>query len=81
MIKHIFILQEFDITIFDKHGIHNVVAIFVSRLTHAIEKEIIDYAFSNKNPFFLSIQSPRFVDIENSLATRKLLQYFMYKEK
>ena len=76
VIRWLFLLQEFDITILDKLGKHNVVAYFLSRLTHDADKELVD-----EHLFAISVQTPWFVDIENYLATRKLPQHLSYKEK
>lgn len=76
MITWILLLQEFDITILDKPGRHNVVAYFLSRLTHAIDKELVDDSFPKEYLFSILVQTPWFSNIANYLATRKLSKHF-----
>ena len=72
-------MQEFDITIIDKPGKHNVVEDFLSRLTHVAYKELIYNAFLDEHLFSISIHTPWFADIANYLATGKFPQHFIYK--
>ena len=80
-IRWILLLQNFDITIMDKPGKHNVVSDFLSRLEHTIEKEMIDDVFPDEHLFVVSITTPWFSNIENYLETRSFPQHFTYKQK
>lgn len=67
VIRWLLLVQEFDISILDKLGKHNVVAIFLSRLNHDADKDLVNDAFPDENIFSISFQIPWFVDIENYL--------------
>lgn len=58
VIRWILLLQEFDLTIVDKLGKYNVVADFMSRLTHTVEEGIVEDEFSNEHLFDVSTKTP-----------------------
>lgn len=80
MIIWLLLLQEFDITIRDKPGKHNVVAYFLSRPNHVAYKDVVDDAFLDEHLFSISVQTPWFANIENYLVTRMFPQHFSYQE-
>jgi ribosomal protein S6 len=51
IIRWIFLPQELDITILDKHGSYNVVTYLLSRLTHDAEKYLVDDSFPDGHLF------------------------------
>jgi hypothetical protein len=81
IIRWILLLQQFDLTILDKPGKHNVVAYFLSRLTIPTEEGMIDDHFPDEHLFSISTQTPWFVDIENYLTTGRFPQHFSYRER
>ena len=58
VVRWILLLQEFDLTIMDKLGKHNVVADFLSRLEHTTHQEMIEDAFPNEHIFVVSTKKP-----------------------
>ena len=74
-------LQEFNITIIDKLGKENVVADFLSQLTHDGENIPVDDDFPDEHLFFISFQMPWFADIANYLASCKVPVNFPKHEK
>ena len=58
VIRWLLLLQEFHLTIVDKPRRHNIVANFVSRLTHTAEKDILDDAFPDEHLFSISAKAP-----------------------
>ena len=74
------LLQEFNSTILDKPQKHNVVAKFVSRLTHVRNKELVDDAFPYAHLFSILVKVPWCADIVNSLAYGKFPQHFNHKQ-
>ena len=81
VIRWLLLLHEFDITILDKLGKYNVVAYFFTRLTHTADTDLVDDSFLDDHIFYLSVQTPWFVDIENYLAIGKLPRSLIYKER
>ena len=55
IIRWILLLQELDITILDKSNKHNVVVDFLSKLTHDVDRDLVDDAFLNENLFSISV--------------------------
>jgi len=51
------LLYEFNLTILENPRKHNVVAIFLSRLTNIADNEFVDDNFPNDNPFSISIEN------------------------
>ena len=78
IIRWILLLQELDITVLDKPNKHNVVVEFLSKLTHDVDRDLVDDAFPNENLFSISVQTPWFSNIENYLAIRQLPKHFSY---
>ena len=54
--RWILLLQEFNITIIDKAGKENLVAYFLSRLTHDNETIPVDDDFPNEHLFLLLLK-------------------------
>ena len=79
VIKRILLLQEFDITILDKPGKHNVVEYLFSKLNHVVDKEMVYNAFPDEHLFSISTHTPCFSDKGNYLATRSFPPRFTYK--
>lgn len=71
-----FLLQEFDLTIVDKPSKHNVVEYFLSRLTHIIDKDIVDDAYLDEHS-----RNPWFSNMANYLAIGKFPHHFSFKER
>ena len=69
VIRWILVLHEFDIIILDNLGKHNVVEFFLSRLTHDVDRYLVDDAFLNEHLLSISIQISCFSNIEYYLAT------------
>ena len=70
------LLQEFDITILDNLGKHNVVTKFVSRLTHDADRDLVDDAFLDEHLFVISIQTPFFYDKKKLLGNKTTTKTF-----
>ena len=68
IIRWILLLQQFDITIMDKPGKHNVVVNFLSNLEHTTEKSMTDDVFPYEHLFVVSITTSWFANISNYLA-------------
>jgi len=75
------LLQEFDITIIDKLGKDNVVANFLSRLTHVINDLPIEDSFPEEYLFVVSTYSPWYANIIKFLAVGKLPHHLSPREK
>jgi hypothetical protein len=79
--RWILLLQELNIIILDRLGKENLVANFISCINHEGDSIPVDDSFSNEHLFSISVNTPWFVDIENYLATRKLLAHLSPHEK
>jgi hypothetical protein len=79
--RWILLLQEFNITVLDRPGKDNVVADFLSRIKNEDDDIPVHDSFPDENPFSLSINTPWFTDMENYMATRKLLSHLSSHEK
>ena len=76
------LLQEFYITIVDKPGKENVVADFLSRLTHNDDDSPVEDSFHNVHLFFaVSTYSPWYADITNYLDTCRLPTHLSKRDK
>ena len=73
--RWILLLQEFDITVLDRHGKKNQVVDFLSRLNHASEDVLVNDRFPDEKLFCIS------VNMAISLATGKLPPYFSSNQK
>ena len=73
--RWLLLLQEFDITIVERHGKENLVANFLSRLTHNDDNSPVKDSFPDEHLFIVSTYSPWFADITNYLATGRLLAH------
>jgi hypothetical protein len=78
--RWLLLLQEFDITIVDRPGKENVVADFLSQLTHDDDTPIDD-SFPDEYLFAVSAHSPWYADIANYLVAGKLPPHLFYREK
>jgi hypothetical protein len=81
IIRWVFLLQRFDLTILDRPDKQNVAADFLSMLTIHTEEDMIDDQFPYENLFSISTQTPYFTDIENFPTTGKLPQHCSYRER
>eukprot|EP00253_Pinus_taeda_P026684 PITA_26684 len=79
--RWLLLLQEFDITIVDKLGKDNVVAIFLSRIEHDGKETSIEDDFMNEHLFVVSANTPWYADIANYLVTGKVPRHLSYKEQ
>ena len=79
IIRRLLLFQQFDITIMDKPGKHNVVVDFLSRLEHTTEREMANDVFPDEHLFVVSINKPWFIDMEKYMATRIFPRHFTYK--
>jgi hypothetical protein len=79
--RSLLLLQEFNIIVLDQPGKDNVVADFLSRIKNEDDDIPVDDHFLGEHLFFLSVNTPWFVDMENYLATRKLPSHLSPHEK
>jgi hypothetical protein len=79
--RWILLLQEFNITMLDRIGKHNVVAAFLSRIKTEDDDIPVDDSFPDEHLFYLSVNTPWFAYMENYLATRKLPSHLSPHEK
>ena len=61
------LLQEFNITVIDRHGKENLVADFLSCIQPEDGTKPVDDTFPNEHLFVVSVQTPWFTDISNSI--------------
>ena len=66
------LLQEFNITVFDRPGKENLVADFFSYIQHEDSTKPVDDTFHNEHIFVVSVQTPCFANISNYLETGKI---------
>ena len=77
IIRWLLLLQQFDLTIFDKPRKENVVADFLSRLAlPAGEEGMVDDQLPDEHLFSVSTLSPWFADIANYLVAGDSLLKF-----
>ena len=79
--RWLLLLHEFNITIIDKPGKENLVANFLSRLTHTDDNVHVDDTFLYEHLFDVSIKTPWFEDIANYLVTGKIPAHLSSYEK
>ena len=79
--RWLLLLQYFNITILDRPGKENLIVDFISHINHEGDNIHVDDSFLDEHLFSLSINTPWFVDMENYLATRKLLAHLSPHEK
>ena len=79
--RWLLLLQEFNITIVEKPGKENLVADFLSRLTHTDDNVPVDDTFPDEHLFVISIKTPWFADITNYLVTGKIPAHLSSYEK
>ena len=70
------LLQEFNITIIDKIGKENMVAYFLSRLTHDDDNVPIDDNFPDEHLFLVYVKVPWFAYVLNYLVMGKVQVHF-----
>lgn len=82
IIRWLLLLQQFDLTIIDKHGKENVVANFFSRVNFPTGEEgMLDDQMLDEHLFSILVLSPWFDDIENYLASTQFPPHLSSKEK
>ena len=74
------LLQQFDITILNKHGKDNVVIDFIFILTSNENEPLIEYLFTNKHLFILYTNSLWFSNTSNYFVTGKQIHHLTLKE-
>ena len=79
--RWLLLLQEFNITMIDKLGKENLVADFLSRLTHNDDNVPVDDTFPDEHLFVVSVKIPWFADIANYLVTGKVPTHLPSYEK
>jgi hypothetical protein len=79
--KWLLLLQEFTITIIDRHKKENLVAYFLSRINHGVEMSRANDDFPDEHLFSLATKAPWYAYIANYLTTRKLPQHLSSREK
>jgi hypothetical protein len=79
--RWIMLLSEFNITVLDRPRKDNLVADFLSRIKHEDDDIPVDDSFPDEHLFSLSMNTSWFADMENYLATRKLLSHLSPHEK
>ena len=71
IIRWILLLQEFDLKIWDKEGVENILADHLSRIPNAPHNELpINDEFPNEQ-LFATFKEPWFADIVNYLVTNQ----------
>ena len=75
------LLQEFNITTIDKPGKENLVAYFLSQLTHDGKNIPVDDDFPDEHLFSIAVKMPWFAYIANYLATSKIPIHLPKHEK
>lgn len=58
LVRWLLLMEEFDITIIDKPGKANLVADFLSTLTHQPQEPIIDDYFPDEHLFAITVHIP-----------------------
>ena len=79
--RWLLLLQEFDITIIDRHGKENVVADFLSRFTNSDDNFPVEDSFPDEQLFAVSSHSPWYANVANYLDAGKLLEKFSKRGK
>ena len=79
--RWLLLLQEFNITIVDRLGKENLVANFLSHISHGEEMDPVNDDFPDEYFFAFSIKTPWFSYLANYLTTRKLPQHLSTREK
>ena len=79
--RWLLLLQEFNITIIDRPAKENLVTYFLSYIQHEDSTKPVDDTFPDEHLFFVSVQTPWFVDIANYLATGKIPIHLSPHEK
>jgi hypothetical protein len=80
VIRWLLLLQEFDITILDRHGKDNIIAEFLSKITNDVDVIPAEDVFPYEHFFALSTNIPWLTYISNCLATRKIPTHISLKE-
>lgn len=82
IIRWSLLLQQFDLTIIDKHGKENVAAEMLSIFTLLPREEgMVNDQLPDQHLFSILVLSPWFVDIENYLVLAQFLPHLSSKEK
>jgi hypothetical protein len=81
VMRWLLLIQEFDITIIDKPGKDNVVAVLLYRLIVNTNNSPIEDSFPNEHLIAVSSHRPWYADIVNYLATGKLSHHVSLRER
>jgi hypothetical protein len=79
--RWLLLLQEFDITIKYRPGRENLVVDFLSRIPKIDDSLTIEDQFPDEHLFFITTKPLWYVDVENYLATGKLLAHISSRER
>ena len=79
--RWLLLLQEFNITIINNPGKENLVAYFLSWLTHDGGNIPVNDDFSDEHLFAIAVKMPWFVDIDNYLVTCNIPVHLPKHEK
>ena len=81
VIRWLLILQHFHISIVDRPAEENVVAEFISQLTHNDDNLLVEESFLDKHLFIVSGYSPWYTNITNYLDVGKILAHLSKRER
>ena len=81
VIRWLFLLQEFNITILDRPGKQNTVADFLSRIQNIKDYTPVEDQFPDEYLFAVSTQTPWFADIANYLVSGKFPSIMNARDK
>jgi hypothetical protein len=79
--RWLLLLQEFEITILDKHGKYNVLADFLSRITNNSDVTLVDDSFLDEYLFVVYTHSPWYEYISNYIAVGKFPHHLSPRER
>jgi hypothetical protein len=79
--RWLLLLQEFNIIAHDRSRKENLVVDFISHINHDSDSIHVDDIYPYENVFSISLNTMWFEDMENYLATRKLLAHLSPHEK
>eukprot|EP00253_Pinus_taeda_P032423 PITA_32423 len=79
--KWLLLLQEFNITLFDRPGNQNIVADFLSRIQKIKKDSPVEDKFLDEYLFAVTIKTPWFADMANYLVTWKLPPHLFPSER
>ena len=79
--RWLLLLQEFDITVIDRHGKQNVVADYLSRFTNSDDNLPVEDSFPDEHLFAVSAHSPWYANVANYLVVGKFPTHLSKREK